>query len=76
MKWTRMVEIKHKDFIDVVSIMPCQNTLWIMGSRIYGEGRTQIAPSSPATIDPLTQDPGKAGSILIQKLQTIPRLIT
>ena len=24
-KWTGMVEIKRKDFIDVVAIMPCQN---------------------------------------------------
>ena len=41
-KWTGMVEIKHKDFIDFVPIMPCQNSLWIMGSKIYGEARTQI----------------------------------
>ena len=26
-KWTGMVEIKHKDFIDAVPIMP---SLWIM----------------------------------------------
>ena len=39
---TEMVEIKHKEFIDVVPIVPCQNPLWIMDSRIYGEGRTQI----------------------------------
>ena len=24
MKWTRIAETKHKDFIDVVPIMPCQ----------------------------------------------------
>ena len=36
-----MVEIKHKDFIDVVPIIPCQNSLWIMGSRIYREERAQ-----------------------------------
>ena len=41
-KWTGMVEIKHKDFIDDVPITPCQNSLWIMGSTIYGKGRTQI----------------------------------
>ena len=35
-------EIKHKDFIDVVPIISSQNLLWIMGSNIYGEGRTQI----------------------------------
>ena len=40
-KWTGMVEIKHKEFIDVVPIMPRQNSSWIMGSRIYREGRTQ-----------------------------------
>ena len=25
-------------FIDVVSIMPCENSSWIMDSRIYGGG--------------------------------------
>ena len=48
-----MVKIKHKDFIGAVPIMPCLNSSWIMGLRIYGEGRTQIPMSSPATIDPL-----------------------
>ena len=38
--------------IDVVPIMLCQNSSWKMGSRIYGEGRTQIL-----LIDPLAQDP-------------------
>ena len=28
----------------------CSNYKLIMGLRIYGEGRTQIPPSSPATI--------------------------
>ena len=37
-----MVEIKHKDVIDVVPIKSCQNSLWIMESRNYGEGRTKI----------------------------------
>ena len=27
--------------------MPCKNSSWIMDSRIYGEGRTQIPLSSP-----------------------------
>ena len=45
-----------KHFIDDVSVMPCQNSLWIMDWRIYGEGRTQIPLSSSATIDPLAQD--------------------
>ena len=38
-KWTGMVKIKRKDFIDAVPIIPCQNSSWIMGLRIYGEGR-------------------------------------
>ena len=37
--------------------MSCQNSLWIMGSRIYGVGRTQIPLSSLATIDSLAQVP-------------------
>ena len=52
-KQTGMVKIKDKDFIGVVSVMPCLNSSWIMGLRIYGEGRTQIPLSSPATIGPL-----------------------
>ena len=44
------------DFIDVVPIMPCQNTLWIMGSRIYAEGRTQI-PEFTRYNRSLAQDP-------------------
>ena len=31
---------KSKEFIDVVPIMLYQNSLWMMGSRIYGEGST------------------------------------
>ena len=46
-----MVKIKHKDFIGAVPIMPCLNSSWIMGLRIYGEGRTQIPLSS--SIGPL-----------------------
>ena len=49
-KWTCMVEIKHKYFIDAVPIIPCQISSWIMGLRIYGKGRTQIALISPTTI--------------------------
>ena len=52
------MEIKHNEFIDVVPIMPCQNSSCIMGSRIYGERKNQIPLSSPTTIDPLAQDPG------------------
>ena len=40
-KWIGMVEIKHKDFIDFVPIMSCQNSLYLMGSTISREGRTQ-----------------------------------
>ena len=48
-----------------------------MGSRIYGEGRTQIPLSSPTTIDPLAQDPGscrvirnkkKSGGIVLKRM--------
>ena len=56
-----MVKIKHKDFIGVVPIMPCQNPLWIMGLSIYGEGRTQIPLSSPATIGPLARTQDRQG---------------
>ena len=48
-------EKKQKDFIGVTPVMPCQNSSWIMGLRIYGEGRTQIPLSSPATIGPLAR---------------------
>ena len=40
----------------VISIMPCQNSSWIVDWKIYGEGRIQISLSSPATIDPPAQD--------------------
>ena len=53
-KWRKMVERKH--FINVISIIPFQNSSWIMDWSIYGEGRTQIHLSSPATIDLLVQD--------------------
>ena len=48
-----MMKIKHKDFIGAVPITPCENSSLIMCLRIYGEGRTQILLSSPATIGPL-----------------------
>ena len=48
-----MVKIKDKDFIGAVPIMPCENSPWIIGLSIHGEGRTQIPPSLPATIGPL-----------------------
>ena len=46
---------KTQDFIDVALIMHCQNSSWIMGLRIYGEGRTQIPLSSAATIGHLAR---------------------
>ena len=57
-KWAGMVEIKRKDFIDVVPIMPCQNSSGIMDSTIYGDARSQTPLSSPATTAPLVQDNG------------------
>ena len=60
-----MVEIKHKDFTDAVPIMPCQNSLWIMGLRSYGERRTQIPLSSPATIGSLARIQDRQGFLLI-----------
>ena len=49
-----MVEMKH--FIDVDSIMSCQNSSRIIDWTIHGEGRTQITLSSIATVDLLAQD--------------------
>ena len=46
MKWTGMAGIKRKDFIDVVPVIPFQNSSWIMGSKIYGERRIQICIKS------------------------------
>ena len=70
-----MVEIKHKDFVDMVPIMLCQNSSYIMGWMICGEGTTQIHASSLTTMDPLEQNPGYSGSILVKKYLRIPRLI-
>ena len=61
-----MKEIKHKKIVDVIPILPCLNSSWIMGWRIFREGRTQKSLSSPATIGPLTQDPGLTWFILIK----------
>ena len=49
------VKIKHKDFIGAAPIMSCQNSSWIVGMTIYGEGRTKIHLSSPAMIGPLAR---------------------
>ena len=53
-----MVEIRPKDFINIVPVISYRNLLWIMGSRIYRKGKTQIPLSPPITIDAQAQDPG------------------
>ena len=63
-----MTEIKHKNVIDVIPILPCLNSSRILGWRICGEERTQKYLSSPATIGPLGQDPGLTWCILIKKI--------
>ena len=49
--WTDMVEfyrfLSHKDFYIFGSNYVLQNSTWIIGSRIYGEGKTQILLNSP-----------------------------
>ena len=50
--------MRDKEFTDVVPIMPCQNSSWIMDLRIYGEGTAQVSLSSLTTIDIWAQDPG------------------
>ena len=60
-KLTEMVKIKHKDFKGSAPVMPCQNSFWIMGLRIYEEGRTQIPLSSPAMIGPLARIQDRQG---------------
>ena len=52
---------KHKYVIGAVPIMPCLNPSWIMGLRIYGERRTQIPLSSPATVGPLSRIQDRQG---------------
>ena len=66
---------KLKAFINVAPLIPCQNWPWIMVLKIYGRERTKVPLSSPTTIDPLKQDPGYTGSILIWDLLAISRLI-
>ena len=46
---------------DAAPVMPCQNSLWITGLRIYGEGRTKIPLTSPATIGPLARHQDRQG---------------
>ena len=57
-KWTGIMEIKYKKFIDVVPIMPCQKSSRSMTSRIFGERWIQIPLSLLTTIDPFAEDPG------------------
>ena len=68
-----MVKIKHEYFIGAIPIMPGLSSLWIMGLRIYGEWRTQIPLSSPATIGQGSRIDRAYTDI---KLLTILRLIT
>ena len=46
-KWIGMVEIRRKDVIDAVPIMP---SFWIMGLSLFGEGRTQVFLNSTVTL--------------------------
>ena len=39
-KMDRNGETKTQSFFGAAPIMPCQNSSWIMGLNIYGEGRT------------------------------------
>ena len=39
-KMDRNGENKTQSFFGAAPIMPCQNSSWIMGLNIYGEGRT------------------------------------
>ena len=60
-KMDRDGENKHNDLTGPAPVMPCQNSSWITSLRIYGEGRTQIPPSSPATIGPLARIQDRQG---------------
>ena len=55
-KQTGMVKIKHKAFMGAVPIMPCLNVSWIMGLRIYGEGRTQSSPDTIGLLPRIQMD--------------------
>ena len=56
-----MVKRKHRDFIGAAPVMPCQNSSWIMGLRVYLEGKTHVSLSSPATIGPLARIQDRLG---------------
>ena len=64
------------DFIGAVPVMPCLNSSWIMGLRIYGEGRIQISLSSPATIGPSRRIWDRQDLYWYKKLLKTPRVIT
>ena len=51
----RLGKNKNKHLIGTAPVIPCQNSSWITSLRIYGEGRTQIPMSLPATIGPLAR---------------------
>ena len=57
-KWTSMVETKHKDFTDPVPVIL---SLLEKGLKIYGEGRTQILLSSAAMIGSLARIQDRQG---------------
>ena len=74
-----MLKIKQKDFIGAVPIVPCESSSRKMGLRIYGEGRTQILPSSPAAIvlcQGFRIHRVYTDIYTDKKLLTMPRLIT
>ena len=60
-KMGRDGEIKTQRLYWCCSRYACQNSSWIMGLRIYGEGRIQIPLSSPATIGPLERIQNRQG---------------
>ena len=53
-----MKEIRHKNGIDVIQILPYLNLSWRMGWRIYGGERIQMSLNSLDAIDPQAQGPG------------------
>ena len=60
-KMDRDGENKTQSLIGAAPVVPCQSSLWITSLKIYGEGRTQIPLSSPATIGPLAKIQDRQG---------------
>ena len=56
-----MVKIKYNEFIGAFPIMSHLKSSWIMGLKIYGEGRTQIPLNSRAKIGPLPRIQDRQG---------------